>query len=136
VNELGPFLGIKSVIPAMRESGGGAIINISSVDGVFVSPLTAAYAASKFHLRGLGKSAAIELGEFGIRVNTVCPAAGNPEMVFDAMPAEIRTAFAGIDTSNYADQYPTPRSAGTASLWTWPRCACSWPLMTQSRERC
>src|SRR4051794_26367789 len=108
VNELGPFLGIKSIIPAMRESGGGSIINISSIDGVFVSPLTAAYAASKFHLRGLGKSAAIELGEHKIRVNTVCPAAGNPEMVFDAMPPEIRTAFAGIDITTYADQYPAP----------------------------
>src|SRR5438445_154142 len=37
VNELGPFLGIKSVIPALKEAGGGSIINISSVDGVFVS---------------------------------------------------------------------------------------------------
>jgi 3alpha(or 20beta)-hydroxysteroid dehydrogenase len=108
VNELGPFLGIKSVAPAMKDAGGGSIINISSVDGIFVSPLTAAYAASKFHIRGLAKSAAIELGEFKIRVNTICPAAGNPEMVFSAMPPEVQAAFAGIDTSTYADQYPTP----------------------------
>ncbi|MCU1463686.1 MAG: 3-alpha(Or 20-beta)-hydroxysteroid dehydrogenase [Acidimicrobiales bacterium] len=108
VNEIGPFLGIKTVAGPMKDRGSGSIINISSVDGVFVSPFTAAYAASKFHIRGLGKSAAVELGEFGIRVNTICPAAGNPEMVFDAMPPEIREAFAGVDTSNYADQYPTP----------------------------
>lgn len=108
VNELGPFLGIKTVAPALKAAGGGSIINISSVDGIFVSPMTAAYAASKFHIRGLGKSAAIELGEFKIRVNTICPAAGNPEMVFESMPPEVRAAFAGIDTSTYADQYPTP----------------------------
>ena len=52
VNELGTFLGIRSVIPTMRERGGGSIINISSIDGVFVTPGTAAYAASKFAVPG------------------------------------------------------------------------------------
>ncbi|MBV8961377.1 MAG: SDR family NAD(P)-dependent oxidoreductase, partial [Actinobacteria bacterium] len=53
VNELGAFLGIKAVIEPMKAAGGGSIVNISSIDGVFVSPGTAPYAASKFAVRGL-----------------------------------------------------------------------------------
>jgi 3alpha(or 20beta)-hydroxysteroid dehydrogenase len=86
VNELGTFLGIRSAIEPMRERGGGSIVNISSIDGVFVTPGTAAYSASKFAVRGLTKTAALELGRFGIRVNAVCPAAGNHEMVMEALP--------------------------------------------------
>ncbi len=86
VNELGTFLGIRAAIDPMRERGGGSIVNISSIDGVFVTPGTAAYAASKFAVRGLTKTAALELGRFGIRVNAVCPAAGNSEMVTEALP--------------------------------------------------
>ena len=88
VNELGTFLGIKSVIAPMRTGGGGSIVNISSIDGVFVTPGTAAYAASKFAVRGLTKTAALELGPLGIRVNAVCPAAGNAEMVAGALPPD------------------------------------------------
>jgi len=86
VNELGVFLGIRAVIEPMRAAGGGSIVNISSIDGHFVTPGTAAYAASKFAVRGLAKTAALELGRFGIRVNCVCPAVGNPQMVIEALP--------------------------------------------------
>jgi 3alpha(or 20beta)-hydroxysteroid dehydrogenase len=86
VNELGTFLGIRAAIAPMREAGGGSIVNISSIDGIFVTPGTAAYAASKFAVRGLTKTAALELGRFNIRVNAVCPAAGNIEMVVEALP--------------------------------------------------
>jgi 3alpha(or 20beta)-hydroxysteroid dehydrogenase len=86
VNELGTFLGIRAAIAPMRAAGGGSIVNISSIDGVFVTPGTSAYSASKFAVRGLTKTAALELGRFGIRVNAVCPAAGNMEMVLEALP--------------------------------------------------
>jgi 3alpha(or 20beta)-hydroxysteroid dehydrogenase len=90
VNELGPFLGIKAVASAMRDSGGGSIVNISSIDGFYVAPFTAAYGATKFALRGIAKVAALELGADGIRVNCICPAAGNPEMVRETLPEALR----------------------------------------------
>lgn len=80
VNTLGPFLGIRAVVPAMREGGAGSIVNVGSIDSLAAMNGLTAYCASKFGLRGLAKAAALEIGRDGIRVNTVCPAGGNPEM--------------------------------------------------------
>jgi 3alpha(or 20beta)-hydroxysteroid dehydrogenase len=73
VNLLGTFLGIKSVAPQLIARGGGAIVNISSVDGMKGSNATSAYSASKWGVRGLTKVAAMELGHRGVRVNSVHP---------------------------------------------------------------
>lgn len=80
VNQLGPFLGIQAVLPAMKKRGGGSIVNIASTDGLKGMNGVAAYASSKWGVRGLSKSAAVELGKYAIRVNAVCPEAGNPNM--------------------------------------------------------
>jgi len=109
VNALGTFLGIRSVTDAMRRRGGGSIVNISSIDGCFVSALTSAYAASKFAVRGLTKVAALELGRYGIRVNAICPEAGNPEMVAEAMSAELLESLRSNGALRRPDTPPVGR---------------------------
>ena len=72
-NLIGAFLGIKAAMGPMQSRGGGSIINFSSVQGLEGREGMSAYAASKFGVRGLSKTAAIELGPKGIRVNVVVP---------------------------------------------------------------
>ena len=72
VNELGCFLGIKAVVPAMRRAGGGSIVSISSTAGLHPSG-GLAYGASKFAIRGMTKAAAHMLGPEKIRLNSVHP---------------------------------------------------------------
>jgi 3alpha(or 20beta)-hydroxysteroid dehydrogenase len=73
VNLTGPMMGTQAVAPLMRDSGGGSIVNISSTAGLLGHP-GVAYAASKWGLRGVTKSAAMELLDWNIRVNSVHPA--------------------------------------------------------------
>ena len=73
VNLVGAYLGMRAVVEAMIAAGGGSIVNVSSVAGLRGVNGMAAYSASKFALRGLTKSGALELAPFGIRVNTVHP---------------------------------------------------------------
>lgn len=80
VNQLGPFLGMKSVARTMEAAGGGSIVNVASVDGLSAKNGLSAYAPTKWGLRGLTRVAALELGQRGIRVNVVCPEAGGPGM--------------------------------------------------------
>lgn len=81
VNLVGVFLGIRAVIPAMREAGGGCIINTSSTAGIQGYPGLGAYVSSKFGVRGLTKVAAVELGGDNIRVNSVHPGPVDTEML-------------------------------------------------------
>ena len=73
VNLKGVFLGIKYVVPAMLERGGGAIVNTASVAGLSGTPSIFAYGASKHAVVGMTKSAALEFGPRGIRTNAICP---------------------------------------------------------------
>lgn len=80
VNLLGPFLGTQAVLEPMKRRAGGSIVNIVSTDGIKGMNGVSAYASSKWGLRGLTKSNAIELGRYRIRINAICPEAGNPNM--------------------------------------------------------
>jgi len=75
VNVIGTWQGMRKVVPAMREAGGGSIVNLSSIAGTRGIPEHAAYGASKWAVRGLSKVAAGEFGEWNIRVNTIHPGA-------------------------------------------------------------
>jgi 3alpha(or 20beta)-hydroxysteroid dehydrogenase len=81
VNLTGTFLGIRSVIEPMRAGGGGSIVNISSLAGLQGYFGHAAYSASKCGVIGVTKSAAIELGPTGIRVNSIHPGAIDTAML-------------------------------------------------------
>ena len=80
VNACGAFAGIAAVAPHMTANGRGSIINIASIDAMHGMNGLSAYTASKWAMRGLTHAAALELGRSGIRVNSVCPAGGNPGM--------------------------------------------------------
>jgi uncharacterized protein len=72
-NFFGTIACIQAVVPAMREAGGGAIVNISSVAGHIPVPFMAIYSASKFAVNAIGKGARLELKRDNISVVTVCP---------------------------------------------------------------
>jgi len=83
VNLTGAFYGIRTMAPLMRESGGGSIVNISSISGQ-LGYHGAAYGASKWGLRGLTKSAAAEYAPWGIRANSIHPGLIETAMVNSA----------------------------------------------------
>ena len=73
INQVGTFLGMKYTVPSMRKAEKGSIINISSMSGFRGTPGCIAYDASKFAVRGMTKTAALEFSNYGIRVNSVHP---------------------------------------------------------------
>ena len=81
VNQLGTYLGMRAMAPALERSGGGAIVNISSAAGLFGVPNAVAYTATKWAVRGMTKAVALELGSRNIRVNSVHPGMIDTEMV-------------------------------------------------------
>jgi 3alpha(or 20beta)-hydroxysteroid dehydrogenase len=89
VNLVSAFMGTKAAAPRMADGGGGAIVNISSVQGMVGRAGTPAYTASKFGLRGLTKTMALELGALGIRINSVHPGGVETEMIRRVEPGVV-----------------------------------------------
>ena len=73
VNQTGVFLGMRAVVEPMTAAGGGSLLNISSIDGMIGMNHIISYVASKWAVRGMTKTAAMELASRGIRVNSIHP---------------------------------------------------------------
>jgi 3alpha(or 20beta)-hydroxysteroid dehydrogenase len=110
-NAVGCWLGMKSVIAPMRAAGGGSIVNISSIEGFTGASGLSAYSASKFAVRGMTKAAARELGQYGIRVNSVHPGGVLTSMVLEA--AATRTDAGDAD---FIKKMPLARFAEPAEI--------------------
>jgi NAD(P)-dependent dehydrogenase (short-subunit alcohol dehydrogenase family) len=93
VNLTGPFLWTKAAVPLMREHGGGAVVNITSISAVRASTLRSAYGTSKAALAHPTKQLAVELASFGIRVNGVAPGPVETAMAKAVHTPEIRADY-------------------------------------------
>lgn len=117
VNLTGTFLGMQAAIPEIAKAKGGSIINISSVEGLRGSAGLHAYVASKFAVRGLTKSVALDVAHLGIRVNSIHPGLIETDMTKNipadalqipmgrsAKPAEVAKLmlFLASDESSYS----------------------------------
>ena len=94
VNQVGCFLGMRSAVAPMTAGGGGSIVNISSINGILGGTHCMSYVASKFAIRGMTKTAAMELGPLGIRVNSIHPGAIDTDMA--------RQGLEGLDVDPFA----------------------------------
>ncbi len=94
INQVGTFLGLRTMAEAMKAGGGGSLVNISSIRGMVGAAGLLAYTSTKFAVRGMTKAAALELGEFGIRVNSVHPGAVATRLVGDVDPEVLDERFA------------------------------------------
>lgn len=104
VNQLGPFLGMKTVAPSMKRVNCGSIVNIASIGSFVGTKGSFAYDATKFAVRGMTKTAALELAQFGIRVNSVHPGMIRTQMLLGQIPPDIQDQLAqGIPAGRFAD---------------------------------
>jgi 3alpha(or 20beta)-hydroxysteroid dehydrogenase len=105
VNQLGVFLGMQAVLPAMVAQGGGSIVNISSISGMvaIVGTPNLAYAGSKFAVRGMTKQVALEYGALGIRANSVHPGYVKTPMMVAATDEDGGGAAAVIPLGRFAE---------------------------------
>ena len=117
INIRGVLLSMKHESPAMLRSGGGAIVNNSSLAGHLGFPGASVYAASKFAVIGLTKSAALEFAGQGVRVNSVSPGPIQTEM-FDRAFGEGETEMKKtIVTQTPVGRIGTPEEIASAVLW-------------------
>ena len=110
VNLLGVIFGTQAAAPVIERSGGGAIVNVSSVDGLIAHNGFAPYVASKWGVRGFTKAAALELSHRGVRVNSV-----HPGGVFTPMANPMNIAKADFDRAGMGG-VPLQRTAAVEEI--------------------
>ena len=92
-----PFQLIKYLVPAMKAQGWGRIINMASIHGLVASPYKSAYNSAKHGLVGLTKTVALEVGEFGITVNAICPGYVSTRLVEVQIEDQAKTRGISVD---------------------------------------
>ena len=114
IHLFGVFYCLKYELAQMQKQGRGAIVNTSSVAGLFGSPLSCAYTAAKHAIAGLTKSAAIDNGAAGIRVNAVCPGLIDTPMTQGMFGADLETRAAQVHAIVRSGR---PSEVAAAVLW-------------------
>lgn len=115
VNLNGVFYAMKAEVPALRESGGTAIVNTASISSFIAQPGMAAYTTSKHGVAGLTKAAALDLVRHGIRVNAVCPGLVDTPMLAGSFPSpEMR---AGVEALTPIGRLATPEEVARTVLF-------------------
>jgi 3alpha(or 20beta)-hydroxysteroid dehydrogenase len=116
VNLDGVMFGMRAVVAAMRDAGGGSIVNIASIDGLVGVAGMASYTASKFAVTGLTRTGALELGRFGIRVNSIHPGVIASPMV-DHAPPEVRDRLDRLMAQQPIPRMGTPEEVASLALF-------------------
>ena len=116
INLKGVWLCMKYELPAMVKSGGGAVVNTSSISGLVGSGGLVPYAASKFGVSGLTRSAAMEYGGQGVRVNAVCPGTINTPMVERLWASDPKRSARIIDRTPLSRQ-GAPAEVAEVVVW-------------------
>ena len=111
VNLDSQFLCARRAIPRLKEAGGGCIVNIASTSGLFADPNRSPYVASKWAVIGLTKTLAMELAEFGIRVNAVCPGSVEGDRIRRVIASD--AAALGKSEDEVRAEYLAQTSMGT-----------------------
>lgn len=115
VDLTGTFFSLKHEIPAMKRSGGGAIVNMASAAGLFAIPQSPAYVASKHGVIGLTKSAAVDYAADGIRVNALAPGMTRTTKLEEV--AEGTPMIAAHEAQTPLGRLGTPVEIANATIW-------------------
>jgi NAD(P)-dependent dehydrogenase (short-subunit alcohol dehydrogenase family) len=116
VNVKGVWLSMKYEIPEMIRTGGGAIVNMSSVAGVMGFPQMPVYIASKHAVLGLTKSAALEYAKSGIRINAIAPGVVETEM-FERVAEDDKQLGESLKSITPIGHIGDPQEIANAVVW-------------------
>jgi 3alpha(or 20beta)-hydroxysteroid dehydrogenase len=116
VNQLGVYLGMRAVAPAMIEARRGSIVNISSTAGLVGMANGVGYTATKWAVRGMTKAVALELGRFGVRVNSIHPGVIDTELLYEN-PVMRRADLTPVLRSVPLGRMAQPEEVATVALF-------------------
>ena len=115
INLKGVWLGLKYQIPAILETGGGAIVNIASMEGIIAFPGLSPYVAAKHGVNGITKAVALEYMKAGVRVNSICPGVIDTKMI-DRLTEEVPQVD-DLVTLSPAGRKGRPEEIAEAAVW-------------------